>query len=256
MQDRSLGGAVILLIIYFILDYGRPVNPLGMPLIISVVLFIWWATLTDKIWEPQVYCFHGLLAVIAVMGPFAVNNFSVWVGFQSMTAWLACIAVPLMHFADSLRKIRVLVNTLIVLHCYLSGYAMLHSGFGPGGHVGDENDVALSLNVTIPLAFCAFLGARTMRGKVSYLLACVVMIAGVVATNSRGGSWDLWRCFSIASSFRLEKNLAWFLARRYFLEDCFSSRKATGRKWAPLVVMRRVRMSGLALIASIYGPPR
>lgn len=217
VQDRSLGGAVILLIIYFILDYGRPVNPLGMPLIISVVLFIWWATLTDKIWEPQVYCFHGLLAVIAVMGPFAVNNFSVWVGFQSMTAWLACIAVPLMHFADSLRKIRVLVNTLIVLHCYLSGYAMLHSGFGPGGHVGDENDVALSLNVTIPLAFCAFLGARTMRGKVSYLLACVVMIAGVVATNSRGGFLGLVAVFLYCFIFSPRKKLGLVLGAALFL---------------------------------------
>lgn len=186
-RNSSLGGAVILLVIYFILDYGRPANPLGMPLVISIILLFWWIKLRDKIWLPQVYCFFLILGVIAVMGPFAVNNFSVWMGFQNMVAWLACIAVPLMHFADSLRKIRVLVNTLIVLHCYLSGYAMLHSGFGPGGHVGDENDVALSLNVTIPLAFCAFLSARTMLSKGCYLLACVVMIAGVVATNSRGG---------------------------------------------------------------------
>lgn len=206
-ENRSLGGAVILLVIYFILDYGRPVNPLGMPLVISVVLFIWWATLKDKIWVPQMYCFYVLLGVIAVMGPFAVNNFSVWIGFQSMVAWLACIAIPLMYFADSLRKIRVLVNTLILLHCYLSGYAMLHSGFGPGGHVGDENDVALSLNVTIPLAFCAFLGARTMRGKVSYLLACVVMIAGVVATNSRGGFLGLVAVFLYCFIFSPRKKL-------------------------------------------------
>lgn len=184
---EPLGGAIILLVIYLILDYGRPVNPLGMPLMISVVLFFWWLTLKDKVWAPQVYCFYLLLAVIAVMGPFAVNNFSVWIGFQSMVAWLACVAVPLMTFASSLRKIRVLFNTLILLHCYLSGYAVLHSGFGPGGHVGDENDVALSINVTIALAFCASLAARTMRGKVCYLLACVVMIVGVVATNSRGG---------------------------------------------------------------------
>jgi len=186
-DKASLGGAIILLVMYFILDYGRPVNPLGMPLMISVILFIWWVRLKGKVLVPQVYCFYLLLAVLAVMGPFAVNNFSVWIGFQNMVAWLACVAVPIMYFADSLRKIRVLVNTLILLHCYLSGYAVLHSGFGPGGHVGDENDVALSLNVTIPLAFCAFLGARAMLSKVCYLLACVVMIAGVVATNSRGG---------------------------------------------------------------------
>lgn len=207
VRNDALGGAVILIIVHFILDYGRPANPLGMPLVISICLFVWWVTLKDKIWVPQVYCLFLMLAVIAVMGPFAVNNFSVWLGFQNMVAWLACIAVPLMHFANSLRKIRVLVNTLIVLHCYLSGYAMLHSGFGPGGHVGDENDVALSLNVTIPLAFCAFLGARTMRGKASYLLACVVMIAGVVATNSRGGFLGLVAVFVYCFIFSPRKIL-------------------------------------------------
>jgi O-antigen ligase len=184
---EPLGGAIVLLLIYLFLEYVRPVYPLGMPLIISIVLFIWWTTLKDKIWVPQVVCFYLLIAVIAVMGPFAVNNYAVWVGFQNFIAWLVCISIPMMHFANSLRKFRLLVNALIGLHCYLAIHALMHNGFGPGGFVGDENDVALAINTIIPLAFCSSLGAQTTREKSLYLTAVVIMMAGVVATNSRGG---------------------------------------------------------------------
>lgn len=184
---EPLGAAIILLLIYFFLEYVRPANPLSMPLMISLILFGWWATLKEKIWAPQVVCLYLLIAVIAVMGPFAVNNFSVWIGFQSMVAWLACISIPMIHFANSLRKIRVLVDALIALHCYLAVHALLHGGFGPGGFVGDENDVALAINTMMPLAFCLLLGVKTSGRKVFYLMAVVIMVAGVVATKSRGG---------------------------------------------------------------------
>lgn len=184
---EPLGWAIILLLIYFFLEYVRPANPLGIPLIISLVLFAGWVRLKEKIWVPQVICLYLLIMVIAVMGPFAVNNFSVWIGFQSMVAWLACISVPMIHFADSPKKIMVLADALIMLHGYLAVHALLHGGFGPGGFVGDENDVALAINTMMPLAFCLFLSAQTFGRKAFYLLAVVIMVAGVVSTKSRGG---------------------------------------------------------------------
>ena len=186
-RDERLGGAVVLLLVYLFLEYVRPANPLGIPLVISLVLFTWWITLKEKVWAPQLVCFYLLVAVIAAMGPFAVNNFSVWVGFQSMVAWLLCISIPMACFADSLRKIRVLVNALIALQCYLGIHALLGNGRGPGGFVGDENDVALSIITMLPLAFFSLLTARTARAKVLYAAAVVLMLAGVIATDSRGG---------------------------------------------------------------------
>jgi len=170
-------------------------------------LFIWWATLKEKIWDPQVVCLYLLLAVIAVMGPFAMNNFAVWIGFQSMFAWLACIAIPMMHFANSLRRCRVLIDALIILHSYLAIHAVLHNGYGPGGFVSDENDVALSINTVIPLAFCSSLGSRTIREKALYLVAVVIMVAGVVATNSRGGFLGLVAVIGYCFIFSPQKKL-------------------------------------------------
>jgi len=186
-RNEPLGGAIILLLVYLFLEYVRPLNPLGVPLAISVVLFIWWMTLKTKVWAPQLVCLYLLVAAIAVMGPFAANNFAIWTGFRSMVAWLLCISIPMACFANSLRKIRVLVNALIALHCYLGLYALLGSGRGPGGFVGDENDVALAINTVMPLAFFSLLTAQTARGKLFYAAAVVTMVAGVVATSSRGG---------------------------------------------------------------------
>ena len=186
-RNEPLGGAIYLLLFYFLLEYVRPVNPLGMPLAISLVLFIWWMTLERKIWTPQVVCLYLLVAAIAVMGPFADNNYAIWIGFRSMVAWLLCISIPMICFANSLRKIRVLINALIALHVYLGLYAVLHGGFGTGGFLKDENDAALAINTMLPLAFFSALTAQTIRGKLLYLAAVVSMVAGVVATNSRGG---------------------------------------------------------------------
>jgi len=218
---KPLGGAIILLLIYFFLEYVRPANPLGIPLVISLILLIWWATLKDKIWVPQVVCFYLLIAVIAVMGPFAANNFAVWIGFQSMVAWLLCISIPMMHFANSLRKIRVLIAALIGLHCYLAIHALLHGGFGPGGFVGDENDVALAINTMMPLAFCSSLSAQTVRGKSLYLAAVVIMAAGVVATNSRGGFLGLVAVIGYCFIFSPQKKLGLVLGGLLVLAGFF-----------------------------------
>jgi hypothetical protein len=186
-RDERLGGAIILLLVYLFLEYVRPPNPLKIPLVISLVLFAWWLGLKHKIWAPQFVCFYLLVAAIAVMGPFAANNYAVWFGFQSMVAWLLCISIPMACFADSLRKIRVLVITLIALQCYLGVFALFANGRGPGGFVGDENDVALSILTFMPLAFFSLLTASTARAKALFAAAVILMVAGVIASHSRGG---------------------------------------------------------------------
>jgi O-antigen ligase len=226
-RDEGLGGAVVLLLVYLFLEYVRPANPLGIPLVISLVLFAWWITLKQKIWAPQLVCFYLLVAVIAAMGPFAVNTFSVWVGFQSMVAWLLCISIPMACFADSLRKIRILVNALIALQCYLAIHALLGNGRGPGGFVGDENDVALSILTMLPLAFFSLLTARTARGKALYAVAVVLMMAGVIATDSRGGFLGLVATiaallfFSPRRRLGLSITVALILAAVAFIPDSY-----------------------------------
>lgn len=185
--DDRLGLPFILLLVYLVMEYGRPANPLKIPLVISVTLFVSWLVQPDKRRSPQLVCFFLLLGVIAVMGPFAVNSFSIFTGFQNMTVQLLCISVPLMHFVSSMRKLRIFLGGWIVVFAYLAVYGLTHAGTGPGGHIGDENDLALALNMAIPIAFAFMWSARSAPARIASTAAFTLMVGTVGVTFSRGG---------------------------------------------------------------------
>jgi O-antigen ligase len=160
---------------------------MGIPMLISILLFVNWLLLRHKVWNPQIICFFLLLVAIAVMGPFAVNTFTIWWGFRLMAVQLLCICVPMINFLNSRRKITICVNALICVYTYLAVYGLLHSGTGPGGHVGDENDLALAINTTIPLAFISIFLAKRLLHRLAFAAAFTLMVLCVIATFSRGG---------------------------------------------------------------------
>ncbi len=186
-SSEPLGLTFILLLIYLVMDYARPANPMGIPFVISILLFISWLLVKRKLWTPQIVCFLLLLAIIAAMGPFAVNSFSIWWGFRAMAVQLLCICIPMIHHINSLRKTRIFVYALISVYTYLALYGLTHSGTGPGGPVGDENDLALALNTAIPFAYVSFLLSRSSMKKALFGTSTILIILAVVATFSRGG---------------------------------------------------------------------
>ena len=64
-RSERLGGPIVLLLVYLFLEYVRPANPLGIPLAISLILFLWWLNLKSKVWAPQIICMYLLVAAIA-----------------------------------------------------------------------------------------------------------------------------------------------------------------------------------------------
>lgn len=190
-QGKTLTLVVGLIVVYLIMEYARPANPLFIPMAISIVLFAKWVALKDKHWDPQVVCFVVLLASIAVMVPFARNTFSALMDFRGMATELMCIAVPVMHFVNTLPRLALVADCLIGVLCYISIFAILSAGRGPGGHVGDENDVAIALVTFMPLALVSAAMAKTTMRRVLSGCAFLIMAAGVVATMSRGGALGL-----------------------------------------------------------------
>jgi hypothetical protein len=186
--DRGpLGYPIILLIVHLVIEYGRPAYPMKIPLVVSVVLFFSWLAQPKKRWPPQLICFLLFLVVIAAMGPFAVNSFSIFSGFQLMAVELLCICTPLMFFVNSLRKLHVYLGAWLVVFSYLAVYGLLHGGQGPGGHIGDENDLALALNMAIPVAFAFVTTARSALVRGASAVAFLLMVGTVCVTFSRGG---------------------------------------------------------------------
>jgi len=83
--------------------------------------------------------------------------------------------------------LRRLLRTLLVCGLFLSIYALSHSGRGPGGFVGDENDLALTLLLLLPFALCFLLQNTRLVSRVWLLICSISGLAGIVMTSSRGG---------------------------------------------------------------------
>jgi O-antigen ligase len=109
------------------------------------------------------------------------------------------VFVLIAHLADSAARIRALVGLLVAAGVYLAlgslyllatGQATRYLGRGQGlvgGMFKDPNDLALALVIMTALAGFQLLAARRMLVRALYGAAIVVMLAGVMATYSRGG---------------------------------------------------------------------
>jgi len=135
-RHEGLGLPFFLLLLYPMFDYGRPPNPMGIPMIISVLLVAAWILTPAKKVNLQIVCFLLLLGAMSIGTATAVNSHSAFYTVTTMAIILLCICIPLIHFIDSLRKIRIFVNLLIVVFLYVGVWAIFHEGFGPAGSAG------------------------------------------------------------------------------------------------------------------------
>ena len=63
---------------------------------------------------------------------------------------------------------------------------MMQGGRGFGAYFGDENDLAVSLTMAIPVAYFLFLHSQGSK-RMLYGLCAVLLILGVAISFSRGG---------------------------------------------------------------------
>ncbi len=190
-KDQGLDFPLFLLLLYLVVEFARPANPLKLPWAIGIVLFLTWVSLPDKNWAPQVQCFLLLLLAIVVMGPFALNSYAIWFQFRTMAILLLCICIPLIHFVSSMRKLRIFINTFLLVFVYVAIYVLGHGGLGPGGPVGDQNEASLALNVVMPFAFFSLLLSKGFVQRVIFAVMVGLMATAVVAGFSRGGFLSL-----------------------------------------------------------------
>jgi len=207
-QHEPLGFSFVLILIYLVMEYARPANPMKIPMLISILLFLNWLAIPEKRWNPQIKCFLILLCLIAVMGPFAVNNYSIFWGFVDMAVELLCICIPIIHFVNSMRKLSILINGLLAVYVYVAIYGLMHSGMGPGGHIGDENDLALALNMVIPYAFVSIFLTKSNSRKALFIGVFALLVFGVIGTFSRGGFLGLLPVLLYCSVLTPRKALA------------------------------------------------
>lgn len=185
--DDRLGSPFILLLVWLGLEYGRPTHPLGIPLIISAVLFVAWLSRRDKQWGRFTPGWLVLLGVMALGIPFAVNNYSAFWAARDMAVLFLCVCLPLQAFVTSVRKIRLWLYTFLAVAVYSGGWAASHSGFGAGGL--DENYVAALMGMAVGIAYFMLFSERRLALRLLLGLSIVVFLSAVAAAfnPSRGG---------------------------------------------------------------------
>ena len=129
----------------------------------------------------------GFLALMIWHVPWAMNNrWALW-GLEDFAILLFGGVIPLAMIASDLASVRKLLTAYVALHVPMAAYGLLHQGFGQGGWLLDNNDLALALNAGLGVAVFLFLESASMVRRLWLSGAMALVVACVVATTSRGG---------------------------------------------------------------------
>jgi putative inorganic carbon (HCO3(-)) transporter len=167
--------------------------------------------------SPQIYLMLLLLLAVLLSVPLAMNRSMAWGGFVEFLK-VVIVFIMLVNALRTETRMRILINLVLVVSCWMSISAANDYRLGifnlPGARIegiigglfDNPNDMALHLVMMIPIAAAFFLTSRHLLGKVIYPICVAMMIAGIVASFSRGGFLAL----ICATAFMI-----WRLARRH-----------------------------------------
>jgi len=148
---------------------------------------------------PQSRLLLGFLVLAFVTFPLATNWYYAFYFAYSIALTLVGY-FAIVYILGSERDLRTFLAWLVGIHIYLAttgirgysasqfderGYAS--TGVVGGYFLGDENDVALALNIALPLAMYLFRQARTTWSRVCWGAGIAAMLITIVFTFSRGG---------------------------------------------------------------------
>jgi O-antigen ligase len=191
---KAFGLPFWLVTFYLVLEYGRPheslpvLGHLHLPALIIILLGFALVANSGRVVlaDIQIKLFVGFIGLMAIHVPFAVNNrmaFNMTV--DMMNVFVVFLAI--VTFVDSPEKLQTLIKTWIATSIYLTMVGNSHKGQGVGSFFGDENDLALFLNMMIPFAFFLALQATTISRRLRFLIIVGTLLVGTVTTFSRGG---------------------------------------------------------------------
>jgi O-antigen ligase len=176
-----------LMILFFVLEYARPpgIVLLKLQMVIIVLIPIAWFLARSRPWSPLLTVQVLFLAQNAAAVPFASNNYSAYFATRMIFGCVS-IAVGLSWLMSNRDGTRRLMWAWLLVMAYVAGWAVTHGGRGPGGFLGDENDLALACVTAFPLAFYGFEFMRGWR-RFACLGFAVLLAVAVVVSFSRGG---------------------------------------------------------------------
>ena len=184
----------VLVLIYLVFDYARPQEVIpGLsylrPTLVLTVLLCCCLLLSGKLrrsGSPQTTVILALFVLMAIYVPFARNNYFAFNTTKAMFVMLP-VVLSLIICVDSTNRLKTIINVCAGILIYVSAYSIIHGGVGPGNYLVDENDLALYINMWIPISFFAILYEKNIKTKMLHCIAAMTGLASVVLSFSRGG---------------------------------------------------------------------
>ena len=199
-------------LVYLVFEYLRPqdyVPAIGYLhpawIIIPLMLMRWPKGAFNQARCRQVSVLLVLSVILFVSIPFVANHRRAY-EFAIGIVLLLPFCMSIIVFVNTVDRVLTFVKCWALLGLYAACGSILHPGgmYWGSYFLGDRNDVALLLDMLLPLAWCMFAYERTWARKGFYLLVTLLCVVGTVLTTSRGGFVGL-----IAAMFVL-----WLLNRR------------------------------------------
>lgn len=178
---------------YFIIEYARiqeiiPIGYLrpGFLVIIALIAYFGFYEQKEKIFQKQINFIIIFIIISAVFVPLARNSYYAFHSFQALVITLPAL-FGIVACIDSISRLNKLMLLLALICSYISIYSFFHSGYGPGGIIGDANDVALFIVFSIPFLIFIYSQQSKISGKIFFLILLLVAVGSVAYSNSRGG---------------------------------------------------------------------
>ena len=179
---------------YILIDYGRPqdvlpIQALRLGMVVTIVLCIY--LLRHREWQKVISCRQIKLILLFIFLlflhiPFSRNNYFAWITFKHMALFVPFI-LSVAICVNNLKRLKILINFLLITMSYISLYALAHKGIGSGSYFNDENDLSLYLNMYLPFCFFLFLYENKFRIKILYLGLIAIGLLVTIISSSRGG---------------------------------------------------------------------
>jgi hypothetical protein len=172
------------------------IGQVRLPGFLAVTLSIIFLPYIAKVKDQRVIqLFFVILAVEGFRGMVGYLIFPSWVLndkwqfdiWQLLLVYFFSLVIPLTTIFANGKGLRLLINTFVYMGAILGVWSLTHSGFGPGGYLGDENDNCLLLVSLLPFPFFLFKFKPGMFNKLICLISGVLLLFGIIVTNSRGG---------------------------------------------------------------------
>lgn len=169
-------------------SYFSFLGPFKIPALLNILLLGIVYTYSKNIPKDRLlFLVLAFWILMLIHVPFANNNFHAFNATKAMFLTLAVVFATTI-LVDTEVALRKLFESLVYIVLLVSVWVLINGGRGPGGFVGDENDVCLFLVVGLP--FCWYFQKLSGEQRLKRWLALgtsVFVIAAIVMTSSRGG---------------------------------------------------------------------